>query len=132
MSWNLILIWIVVVVVYIANVVGCLVLCETIPELEPARKYVWFVPVLNVLFPFSVLFDSEIKNKFELIWVFIRMPHKSITAISSVREALEEQQVKEKQFDPFHQKPSRRRQRAYVLVGSVARYGTAIFTTWLG
>lgn len=131
MSWRLILI-LVVVVVYVANVVGCLVLCETIPELEPARRYAWFVPILNILFPLFVLFDSAIKNKFELIWGFMSMPHKSITALSSVKYAMEEQMVKEKQYDPFHRKPSRQRQRAYVLAGSVARYGTTIFSEWLG
>lgn len=131
MSWTFILI-LVIAVVYIANVLGCLVLCETIPGAGPARKYVWYIPIIIFVFPFCVMLDPAIKNKRRLIWCFIMMPHKSITAISSVIVALKDQEVKEEKYDPFHKKPSHQRQRAHVLVGSVAHYGTAIFTTWLG
>lgn len=129
MSWGFILI-LVVVVVYISNVLGCLVLCETIPGVEPVRKFVWYVPILIVIFPICVMLDPAIKNKFELIWSFIWMPHKSATAISSVMAALKDQKAKEKKYDPFHKKPSRQKQRSYILAGSVERYGTAIFTAY--
>lgn len=130
MSWTFILL-LVVVMVYIANVVGCLILCETIPGTEPVRKYAWYVPVLIFVFPFCVMLDPAIKNKRKLIWGFIRTPHKSISAISSVVDVLKDQEVKEEKYDPFQKKPNTQKQYAHVLVGSVTRYGTAIFTTWL-
>jgi len=133
MSWSFILILaVVVVVVYISNVLGCLILCETIPEVEPARKFVWYVPILIVLFPISVMFDPAIKNKFRLIWSFIRTPHKSITAISSVVGALKDQEFKEEQHDPVQKEQSRQRRYSHILAGSVQHYGTAIFAAWLG
>lgn len=131
MNWGVILI-LAVVVVYAANVLGCLILCETIPELKSAHKYAWYVPILIILLPFFILFDPAIKNKFELIWGFIWMPHKSIAAVSSVADALREQERVGNRYDPFHPKPSRQRQRAYILEGSVTRYGNAIFGTQLG
>lgn len=45
--------------VYIGNVLGCLVLCETITELRRAKKYVWQVPFMNVLCGVYILFLSQ-------------------------------------------------------------------------
>lgn len=73
--------------VYAGNVLGCLVLCETIPELRKAKKYVWQVPIVNVYFIMSVLFSPSRKHRFKFLWQYLQTPCKNIVATCAVDEA---------------------------------------------
>ena len=69
--------------IYIGNVLGCLLLCETIPELSKAKKYVWQVPIVNFRFIISTLFSPE----FRLLKLYLSTPCKNVIGTYAVGEA---------------------------------------------
>lgn len=131
MSWGIIAMA-TILVVYVANILGCLVLCETIPEVEQSRRYVWLIPIMIFLTPFCCIFDTSVKKKIRFILVYIIEPHKSITMIYAMMYALEKRKIKEQQPDSVYNKSSRRRQRAYVFADIVENYGVSFSAKWAG
>ena len=54
-----------IILVYLGNVIGCMILCETIPGLSCVKKWAWMVPIINVVFSsFYLLRQKETKGFF--------------------------------------------------------------------
>jgi len=89
------------VIVYIGNILGCMILCETISQIEPVRKYVWMVPVLNLILFFSFLSEALSGQGFAPFWKFIKMPQKNIFVLSVMVGTLKEEITEKHQYRCF-------------------------------
>lgn len=84
--------------VYIGNVLGCMILCETIPQIETMRRYAWMVPVLNLMLFFSYLFEALGGQGFARFWKFIKVPQKNIFILDVLAQSVKEAVVEERQY----------------------------------
>lgn len=81
----------ILVSVYVGNVLGCLVLCETIPELSKAKKFVWQVPLINFSYVMYILFSSQKKgDRFQSLISYLKTPCKNVIANYAMAEAVKE------------------------------------------
>lgn len=81
----------ILVSVYIGNVLGCIVLCETIPELRRAKRFMWQVPLVNISYVAYVLFSSSKKgSRFQSLLQYLKTPCKNVIAIYATVDAVEE------------------------------------------
>ena len=67
----------VILFIYIGNVLGNAVLCETVPELARAKKFIWVIPFVQVFYPIRLIVSAQ-NNRFVLLYRYIRIPHKNI------------------------------------------------------
>ena len=81
------LIPVILLAIYAGNVLGCLVLCESIPELKKAKKLVWYIPILNFSYAWYVLFSRNQENRFEILYWYIRTPCKNAVVAYATIEA---------------------------------------------
>ena len=79
-----------VAMAYIGNVLGCLILCETIPKIEVAKKYAWMVPILNLLLFSSFLSEALNGEGFRFLWRFVKTPQKNVFALSVLAQTIKE------------------------------------------
>ncbi len=82
-------------VIYAGNVIGICILCETFSELKRIKSLAWYIPILNCLMFFSIVFKMEQKEKITL-FEFIRVPHKNIIAAYVVNDCLKEMENSDK------------------------------------
>lgn len=109
---------------YVGNVLGCLVLCETIPELSKAKKFVWQVPIINVSFIGYILFSPKMKNKkLKALLLYLKMPCKNVLVTYIVAETVKEIAAEKKRSDS-RQRSKNTAQR--FLENSVEEYGRTI------
>lgn len=100
-----ILLLIILFSVYIGNVLGCLVLCETIPELERAKKYAWQVPIIQLLYMMDILFSSKRKgNRLQYLLLYLRIPCKNVLISHATVEAMKEYAAEKRKYNS--QQPS--------------------------
>lgn len=109
---------------YVGNVLGCLVLCETIPELSKAKKFVWQVPIINVSFIGYILFSPKMKNEeLKALLLYLKMPCKNVLVTYIVAETVKEIAAEKKRSDS-RQRSKNTAQR--FLENSVEEYGRTI------
>ncbi len=83
-----ILLPVIVISAYIGNILGCLMLCETIPELRGAKKFVWEVPIINFYYIIHILFSSKKKgNRLRTLKIYLKTPCKNILIANAIAEA---------------------------------------------
>lgn len=112
--------------VYIGNVLGCMILCETIPDLISAKRYVWMVPVLNVMLFIYFFYSLLRKLEFGTLWRFIRFPQKNIFALKAIISSIREEAAEEVQYNRFHTKKRTAERRVAVLTGIFRNCDTVI------
>lgn len=121
--------FLVAVIVYIGNVLGCMVLCETIPGMDSVKKYAWMVPILNLVLFFSFLYDALLdKSRFKYFRKFIKMPQKSMFALKSMDYSIKEETVENNQYRQFHTRKKQREQRIAIFTGTFRYCGRALST----
>ena len=114
-------------IVYLGNIFGCMILCETIPGLESAKKYAWIIPMVNIMLLFSFLFDSSVKNRFTLFKKFVTMPQKNIFSLKALARSTEKAIADDHRYSQFYAKRKARQQRRVaVLEGTVKYCGAAL------
>lgn len=119
-----ILLLVIAISVYIGNVVGCLVLCETIPELSRAKKFVWQVPIINLSYVVYILFSSKMAGRrFQALLLHLKTPCKNVLVIYAMIETAKEIAV-EKKRNNNHQSNKYTAQRFFK--NSIEEYGRAI------
>lgn len=117
-----------IAVVYVGNVLGCMILCETIPQIETARKYSWIVPVLACMLFFSYLFEALGGRGFVLLWKYIKMPQKNIFILGAITQLAKRTVVEEHQCrQPIDRRESQKEQ--IVVVRGLFRNLAAATTT---
>jgi len=107
------------VIVYIGNILGCMILCETIPQIESVRKYTWMIPVLNLMLFFSFLSEALGGQEFAPFWKFIKMPQKNIFALSVMAGTLKEEITEEHQYRCFLDRKGLQKKCAAVFKGTL-------------
>ena len=119
-----VLLSVVVISVYIGNVVGCLVLCETIPELSRAKKFVWQVPIVNLFYVVYILFSPQMTDRrLQALLLHLKTPCKNVLVICAMIETAKEIAV-EKRRSNNRQSSKYTAQR--FLKSSIEEYGRAI------
>lgn len=76
--------------VYIGNVVGVSVICDTMPSLKKAKRFAPWIPFLGIGFLFHIIFEKEIENKRQFMAEYLITPHKNVVFTIAVAEAYEE------------------------------------------
>lgn len=88
----------ILVSVYAGNVIGCVVLCETIPELKWAKEFAWQVPFINLFFAINTLFSSQIGgNRFRLLLLYLKYPCKNVLTLWATSEVIERRESEDQQ-----------------------------------
>lgn len=77
-----------IILVYLGNVIGCMILCETIPGLSCVKKWAWMVPIINVVLFFKFLLAPPEGDK-GLFWSFIQLPQKNLFNLKVMAEYIE-------------------------------------------
>lgn len=80
---------IIVLAIYIGNVIGISVLCDTIPNLKKAKKFAVWIPFIGISFLFYLLFNGKMENKTRFVFRYIIMSHKNVVFANAVAEAYE-------------------------------------------
>lgn len=123
----------VIAIVYIGNVLGCMILCETIPEMDSMRKNAWMVPILILMLFFSFLFDAiSGKSEFKYFWKFVRMPQKSVFTLKSMSRCIKEESIEDYRYRQFHDRRNSRERRIAVFTGTFKNCGVALSTEKIG
>lgn len=99
-------------IVFAGNVLGCMILCDTIPQIKSAKKYAWLIPIMNVALFFSFLFEAFGRQAFQRFWRFIILPHKNILTLHAMVQILEEERVEERSNHRFPRKELPQKQHA--------------------
>lgn len=90
-----------ILILYLGNVLGCLILCETVPELCGVRHYIWSVPILNCGIISVFFLDLVLKRQSDYFRKFIKMPQKNMITLYAIARTLEEKAEKEPQPSLF-------------------------------
>ena len=115
---------VIVVAVYIGNVLGCLMLCETIPELNGAKKLVWQIPIINLSYVMYVLFSPKEKDgRFQTLLSYLKIPSKNALVTYVVAGTVKELAAEEEKSDS--QQSSRHVAQRF-FKNSIEEYGRAI------
>lgn len=73
-----------IAMLYIGNVLGCLILCETIPSIRKARKYAVYVPFLIATAYFDFFTDCLREKDFFKFFKGLMMSHKNLKALKAL------------------------------------------------
>lgn len=105
-------------IVYIGNVLGCMILCEIIPQIKTVRKYAWKIPIFNFALLFCFLLEIlDGWEGFMSFWGFIRLPHKNILVMHAIAQLLEKRNIEECEDCRLNRSESQKK-RAAVLKGT--------------
>ena len=112
--------------VYIGNVLGCLMLCETIPELSRAKKFVWQVPIINLSYVIYILLSPKMKgNRFQALLFHLKTPCKNVLVTYAVVETVKELAAEKRKSNSWQ---SNRHTAQRFFKNSIEEYGRAIVT----
>lgn len=81
---------IIALLVYVANVICCAVICEAEGRLSLIKGIVFFIPAINILmfFYFSFFIKDEKHTRLQYAVTFLRMPAKNYMIIEALAESL--------------------------------------------
>ena len=78
-GWALIMAAATAMAFYLGNVLGCLVLCDTIPGLKPAAAHAWKIPFLAIMDAWRGLRNGGIGG----LIAYLRLPCKDLRLLES-------------------------------------------------
>ena len=120
-----ILLPVIVISAYIGNILGCLVLCETIPELNKAKKFVWEVPIINFLYIMHILFSAKKMGKrLRALLVYLKTPCKNILIVDAIVETEKNFALEKKKSN--NRRSSKHTTRVLIFRNSIEEYGRTI------
>lgn len=108
MTMRLVPVLVVIIFVYIGNVLGNAVLCETVPELAKAKKFVWFIPFFQIIYLVRLIITVQ-NNKLVLLYRYLRIPHKNIMVSYAFAQASKDVAAKRKQNPEWNVKAKGKR-----------------------
>ena len=85
--------------VYLGNVLGCLVLCETIPELRRAKEFVWKIPFIHLFYVIDVLLSFKREDRLQYLLWYLKTPYKNVLVSCAVVEAVKKHAAKKKKHN---------------------------------
>lgn len=77
-------------VLYVGEVVALIWDCEWLPSIRRGKRYVWQIPILNVLFFFKFLGEGEYGLIRNTIFYLI-VPYKNLMILRTLVEVMEQQ-----------------------------------------
>lgn len=89
----------ILVSVYLGNVLGCLVLCETIPELRRAKEFVWQIPFIHLFYVIDILLSSKREDRLEYLLWYLKTPYKNVLVSCAVVETVKKRAAKKKKHN---------------------------------
>lgn len=75
-----ILIPFIILSIYLGNVLGCAILCETIPTLNRVRPLVWKAPFLHLRY----IKDMVANRKWSKLWDYVELPCKNLVMLCAL------------------------------------------------
>lgn len=79
---------------YVGYVVGLSSYCRQISSLKLVKEFVWIIPIIIILFPFTVLFSPGIDHRMFKLQKFFHIPEKGLAFIIIFEKMLLQEEEK--------------------------------------